>query len=75
MTIQGNVITADEGKILTNGETYSTQVYLGIYDSPENWREIDPPEDTGDDPAGDIMPEEATEEDYAEALSMLGVTV
>ena len=41
MTIEGNILTADEGKILTNGDVYSIQVYLGIYDSPENWREVD----------------------------------
>lgn len=34
------VLQADEGKVLTNGETYSNKVYLGIYDSPENWHEI-----------------------------------
>ena len=36
-------IQADEGKILTNGETFSEvggSVYLGINDKPENWREI-----------------------------------
>lgn len=33
-------LEADEGMILTNGEIYSTEVYLGIYDSPENWHEI-----------------------------------
>ena len=41
MIIEGNVITAAEGKLLTDGETYSEQVYLGIYDSPDNWHEID----------------------------------
>ena len=41
MIIENNVLTAEEGKVLTNGEIYSTQVFLGIYDSPENWREID----------------------------------
>lgn len=40
MTIQGNILIPDEGKILTNGEVYSSEVYLGIYDSPENWHEI-----------------------------------
>lgn len=40
MTIENNRITADEDKILTNGEVYSEEVYLGIYDSPENWHEI-----------------------------------
>lgn len=39
-TIEIKVLTASEGMILTNGEIYSTQVYLGIYDSPSNWREI-----------------------------------
>ena len=33
-------LQADKGKILTNGEIYSTQVYLGINDSPNNWWEI-----------------------------------
>ena len=39
-TIEIRVLTASEGMLLTNGETYSAQVYLGIHDSPENWREI-----------------------------------
>lgn len=34
-------LEADQGKILTNGETYSKLVYLGTQDSPSNWREID----------------------------------
>ena len=42
-TIELRVLIASEGMVLTNGETYSTKVYLGIYDSPENWHEI--PED------------------------------
>ena len=39
-TIELRVLTASDGMVLTNGETYSTQVYLGIHDSSENWREI-----------------------------------
>ena len=39
-TIEIRVLTASDGMVLTNGETYSTQVYLGIHDSPENWREV-----------------------------------
>lgn len=39
-TIKIITLEADEGKVLTNGETYSTKVYLGINDSPENWREV-----------------------------------
>ena len=61
MIIEGNKVTANEGKTLTNGETYSKQVYLGIHDAPENWREI-PDED---------VPEEPTIEDKAEAYDIL----
>ena len=33
-------IIASNGMVLTNGETYSKEVYLGINDSPDNWHEI-----------------------------------
>lgn len=33
-------LIADENMILTNGEVYSSQIWLGIYDSPSNWREV-----------------------------------
>ncbi len=36
-------IKADEGKVLTNGEAFSSvggEVYLGINDKAENWHEI-----------------------------------
>ena len=39
-TIHIITLTASDGMTLTNGEIYSKQVYLGIHDSPENWREI-----------------------------------
>ena len=39
-TIELKKITASEGKILTNGEVYSKEIYLGKYDSPDNWNEI-----------------------------------
>ena len=29
-----------EGMVLTNGEIYSSEVYLGKNDSPDNWWEI-----------------------------------
>lgn len=48
MIIEGNVITPDAGMILTNGETYSDKVYLGIYDDPSNWHEI-PADETEED--------------------------
>lgn len=38
--IQLITLEPDEGMVLTNGETYSTKVYLGINDSPDNWYEI-----------------------------------
>ena len=34
------VLFADEGKVLTNGETYGTHIYLSEKDNPENWHEI-----------------------------------
>lgn len=34
------VLEPSEGMTLTNGETYSKRVFLGVNDSPENWREI-----------------------------------
>ena len=33
-------LTADEGMVLTNGEAYGKEIYLGIYDRAENWHEI-----------------------------------
>lgn len=39
MIIENNILKADEGKILTNGETFGTIVYLGTNDSVENWQE------------------------------------
>lgn len=39
-TIELRKLTAAEGMVLTNGETFSTEVYLGANDSPDNWREI-----------------------------------
>ena len=34
------VLIPSEGHVLTNGETYSKEVWLGINDSADNWREI-----------------------------------
>ena len=31
---------ATDGMILTNGETYGKEVFLGTGDSPDNWHEI-----------------------------------
>ena len=43
INIELRCIKADEGKVLTNGEAYSSvggQIYLGVNDSPDNWHEI-----------------------------------
>jgi hypothetical protein len=39
-TVIINKITADKGKVLTNGQAYSKEIYLGKNDSSENWHEI-----------------------------------
>lgn len=38
--IEIEVLTANEGYVLTNGETYTDTVWLGNVDSEENWSEI-----------------------------------
>lgn len=52
MTINGNILTADEGKALQKGDVIAATVHLGVNDSAENWVEIDEPEE-------DIPAEEA----------------
>ena len=39
-TIELTKVTAAEGMWLTNGETYSKEIYLGCNDSIDNWHEI-----------------------------------
>lgn len=34
------VLTPDDGMILKSGYTYSEKVYLGKYDSADNWTEV-----------------------------------
>lgn len=45
MTINGNILTADDGKALQKGDVTAVTVYLGVNDSAENWAEIDAPEE------------------------------
>ena len=52
MTINGNILMADDGKALKKGDVIATTVHLGVNDSAENWVEIDEPEE-------DIPAEEA----------------
>lgn len=54
MTINGNILTADDGKVLQKGDTIAKIVYLGVNDSADNWLEIDEPEE-------DISADEALE--------------
>ena len=41
MTINGNILTADDGKALQKGDVIAATVHLGVNDSAENWTEID----------------------------------
>ena len=40
MIINDNVLKADEGMTLTNGEVFGKTIYLGINDNKNNWKEI-----------------------------------
>ena len=39
-TIELRKLTASDGMVLTNGEVYGKEIYLGVNDSAENWHEI-----------------------------------
>ena len=39
------MLIADEGKVLTNGETYSAVVYLGAEENADNWTETEIPKE------------------------------
>ena len=45
MTINGNQLIADDGKVLQKGDTIAKIIYLGVNDSADNWTEIDEPEE------------------------------
>ena len=45
MTINGNILTADDGKALQKGDVIAVTVHLGVNDSAENWAEIDKPDE------------------------------
>ena len=38
--IEVKKITASDGMVLTNGEIYGKEIYLGKFDSPNKYREI-----------------------------------
>ena len=39
-TIELRKLTASDGMVLTNGEAFGKEIYLGVNDSAENWHEI-----------------------------------
>jgi hypothetical protein len=39
-TITLRKLTATEGHVLTNGDVYGKEIYLGVNDNENNWREI-----------------------------------
>ena len=41
MTINGNILTADDGKALQKGDVIAVTVHLGVNDDVSNWTEID----------------------------------
>lgn len=41
MTINGNILTANNGKVLKKGDVIAATVHLGVNDSAGNWTEID----------------------------------
>ena len=45
MTINGNILTADDGKVLKKGDVIAATVHLGVNDSAENWVEINKPDE------------------------------
>lgn len=73
MIIENNVLKADNGMILTNGETFGHTVCLGIGDSVDNWHEITEEETEMLQNAETSTDNEATEADYISALERLGV--
>lgn len=71
-------LTAADGMVLTNDEAYGKEIFLGKYDSPENWHEITDAEyeeiqaRLNPDPEN---PNAATAVDYQNALREMGVKV
>ena len=53
MIINGNTLTADNGKVLKKGDVIAITVYLGVNDSAGNWTEIDKPDE--DIPADEAL--------------------
>ena len=41
MIINGNILIADDSKVLKKGDVIAVTVHLGVNDSAGNWTEID----------------------------------
>lgn len=69
-------LTASDGMFFTNGDVYGKEIYLGIFDSPDNWHEITDEEyaEILAKQEAELEPENrATDKDYQEALRAMGV--
>ena len=53
LTINGNILTADDSKVLKKGDVIAVTDYLGGNDSAGNWTEIDKPDE--DIPADEAL--------------------
>lgn len=73
MKIENNILTADIGMMLTNGETFGKTVCLGMGDTIDNWHEITEEEAERLQNTETPTEDEATEADYISALENLGV--
>lgn len=67
-------LVASEGMVLTNGQVYGVEVFLGTGDSADNWHEITEAEYEAF-MKSDTDENTATEEDYQAALREMGVNV
>lgn len=56
------MIIAGEGKVLTNGEVYTSVVYLGVDERVDNWSEINEEDVPKPEEAEAVESEESTDE-------------
>lgn len=66
INVSGNNWIPSEGyKYITNGEIYTDSIFLGRFDNISNWH------DTNDEPPEEVIEDEITFEDKAEAYDIL----
>ena len=71
VTVEVRKLTPSKGMTLYDGTTLSKEVYLGINDTPDRWREIT---DEEADAIREKNSPQAEEGDYLESLERFGVT-